>query len=74
MSTLIEGGGEFVDYRNPKKLFKTKDPKEWEKHLRDTDGRISGTAPCAICTKEVTFENIKYSSKPVCDSCKEEMK
>jgi hypothetical protein len=25
---MIEGGGEFIDYRDPKKVFKTKDPDE----------------------------------------------
>jgi hypothetical protein len=72
--SVKEGGGEFVDYRNPKKLFKTTNPDEWDKHLRETDATVSGTAPCAICAKPVTFENIKYTAKPVCDSCKQEMR
>ena len=71
---MIEGGGEFIDYRNPKKIFKTTNPTEWDKHLRDTDAKISGTAPCAICNKPVQFEDMKYTSKPVCDSCKEELR
>jgi hypothetical protein len=72
--SFIEGGGEFIDYRNPKKIFKTKDPVEWDKHLRDTNATISGIAPCAICSQSVEFENLKYTAKPVCDSCKEELK
>lgn len=71
---LIEGGGEFIDYRNPKKIFKTTNPVEWDKHLRDTNATISGTAPCAICARPVEFEELKYTAKPVCDSCKSELK
>ena len=73
-SPLIEGGGTFIDYRDPKKVFKTTDPKEWDQHLRDTKATISGSAPCAICNKVVEFEDLKYTSKPVCDSCKKELR
>jgi len=68
--SLIEGGGEFVDYRDPQNIFRTKDPAEWDKHLKDTKATISGTAPCAICSVPVEFESIAYGTKPVCDSCK----
>jgi hypothetical protein len=70
MSALIEGGGEFIDYRDPDNIFRTKDPAEWDQHLKDTKATISGTAPCAICSNEVTFEDVTYGTKPVCDSCK----
>jgi hypothetical protein len=70
MSALIEGGGEFVDYRDPANVFRTKDPVEWDKHLKDTKATVSGEAPCAICSNVVTFESIVYGTKPICDSCK----
>ena len=71
---FIEGAGEFIDYRDPNKIFKTKDPVEWDKHLRDTNATKTGTEPCAICSQPTQFENLKYSLKPVCDSCKEKLR
>jgi hypothetical protein len=70
MSKGIIEGGEFIDYRDPKKTFRTKDPVEWDKHLKETNAVVSGTGLCAICSQSVQFENIKYGTKPVCDSCK----
>lgn len=72
-SKLIEGGGTFIDYRNPNKIFKTTNIQEWEKHLKETKATYSGTAPCAICSNPTEFENITYGTKPVCDSCKKEV-
>lgn len=69
--SFIEGGGEFIDYRNPKKIFKTKSIKEWEEHLKKTDATYSGLAPCGLCDSPVEFENLKYGVKPICDSCKQ---
>lgn len=71
---MIEGGGTFIDYRNPKQIFKTTNLVEWDKHLKETNATISGIAPCTICSKPVEFEDLKYGSKPVCDSCKKELK
>ncbi len=69
--SFIEGGGEFIDYRNPKKLFKTKNIDEWNEHLKKTGATMTGVAPCAICGKPVEFENLKVGTKPLCDSCKQ---
>lgn len=74
-SNFIEGAGEFIDYRDPKKIFKTKNPKEWEEHLRKTGATLSGSAPCVICSNNIVeFKNLRYGIKPVCDSCKGELK
>lgn len=70
--SFIEGGGEFIDYRNPKKIFKTKNIKEWDEHLKKTGATLSGYAPCGLCSdKIVEFTDLKYGTKPICDSCKE---
>lgn len=71
---MIEGGGTFIDYRDPKKIFKTTNIEEWDKHLRETNATVDGTAPCAICNKVVEFKELKFGSKPICDSCKKELK
>lgn len=72
-SGMIEGGGEFIDYRDPNKIFRTKNPQEWEEHLKKTGATYSGTAPCAMCSKAVDFKDLKYGIKPLCDSCKGEV-
>ena len=74
MSEIVEGGGEFIDYRDPEKPFKTKIPGIWDAHLRETGATMTGVAPCVICGKPVEFTDLKFGSKPVCDSCKEEMR
>lgn len=71
---LIEGGGEFIDYRDPKKVFKTKSIVEWDKHLKETNATVDGSGICAICnTAVVEFKGLKYGTKPICDSCKKDI-
>lgn len=70
---MIEGGGTFIDYRNPNKIFKTTNIEEWNEHLTKTGATMSGTAPCALCSSTVEFEDLKHGSKIVCDSCKKEV-
>jgi hypothetical protein len=74
MSSFIEGGGEFIDYRDPNNIFKTRNPNEWDKHLRETKATKSGYEPCAICNTVTQFTDLEYVKKPVCDNCKEDLK
>lgn len=72
-NNFIEGGGTFIDYRNPKKIFKTTNIEEWNAHLKKTDATVTGTAPCALCSSTVELKDHKYGNKIVCDSCKKEI-
>ena len=73
-SKMIEGSCEFIDYRDPKKIFKPRDPDEWEEHLKKTGATYSGVAPCGMCGGSVVFKDLKFGIKPLCDSCKGEVK
>lgn len=70
---MIEGAGTFEDSRDPNKVFKTTDPKIWEKHLKETGVTFSGEIPCVICGNQTIVENQLHSQKVVCDSCKKEL-
>lgn len=69
---MIEGGGVFIDYRIPNKIYKTTDPKEWNKHLIETKATVSGYTPCPVCGNQADYEDAKVGTKPLCDSCKKE--
>lgn len=70
MSTLIEGGGKFVDYIND---FSTTDPKEWEEHQKEVGIKLNGTLPCGSCDQPVEINNLPFGKKPICKDCKKEL-
>jgi hypothetical protein len=70
--SFIEGGGKFIDFREEFK-FETTDPEEWEKHAKETGIVEVGAKPCAMCKKEVTFDNLPFGKSPICEECKGEI-
>lgn len=76
MSVQIEGEGIFKDFngsKDGKPVFETKDPIKWEEHCRKAKLKTSGSGPCVVCSTRVTFTDLPYGKKPVCEDCKEHL-
>ncbi len=72
--SIVEGSGIFkCTNESHKKEFVTEDIKKFNEHLLEKGHTISGRAPCAVCDKEVTFEDLPTGKKPVCAKCKKEL-
>ena len=71
---LVEGTGPFICTNDShKEEFKTTDLKKFNEHLKEKGHTISGSAPCAVCEKQISFQDIPAGKKPVCDECKKEL-
>ena len=72
---LVEGAGPFICTNESHKgeEFKTNNLNEFNEHLKEKGHTLVGRMPCAICDKEVTFDNLPVGKKAVCDECKKEL-
>jgi hypothetical protein len=73
-ASMVEGSGIFkCTNSSHEKEFVTEDLDKFNKHLLEKGHTVSGSAPCAVCDKQVTFDSLPVGKKPVCDECKKEL-
>lgn len=71
---VVEGSGPFIcTNESHTEQFKTNNLTEFNEHLKGKGHTVSGRMPCAICEKEVTFDNLSIGKKAVCEECKTEL-
>ena len=72
--SIVEGSGIFkCTNESHKKEFETKDLKKFNEHLLEKGHTYYGTAPCAVCDKQVTFDSLPVGKKPICADCRKEL-
>jgi len=62
-----------ADPSHAEEEFVTNSQQEMAEHRADGNHIDQGSGACAICGKQIQYENVKVGKKPVCDECKAEL-
>lgn len=75
MTILLEGEGVLrAGNKLVNNAFETKDLEKWDEYLKKQKFTLSGSAPCILCSTQVTFTDQPYGHNVLCDNCKEDLK